>query len=147
VADSFGRIRSFVIGMSLLPFAKNSIPNADYVAVLTARDGEAKLTALTASDGQTLWLQWQDVAVESDTSIQLWALSKRDGQIRSIAVFDSTSAKSLMLDQANLRLIKDAEKLILTSEELGGSAMDEPSENVIASGVCVRLTLSDEKRG
>jgi anti-sigma-K factor RskA len=127
------------IGLGLAPMLRSPAPNLDYVAVLTDLQGAALLTALTTDTDKTLWLQWEAVDLSPDTSLQLWARSKRDGQVRSLGVFDSTAESRVELDQARLRLIHDAQELLLTREESGGSPLGEPSEMLLAKGVCVRL--------
>lgn len=125
------------------PQSQTLNPNLDYVAVLTDEKEQALLTALTSSTGRTLWLKWeadQTELFEPENSIQLWAQSRRDGQVRPIAVFDNNTLTSIDLDEASLRLIHDSEYLLLTLEEEGGSAIDEPSEQLLARGVCVRLS-------
>lgn len=114
-------------------------PNADYLAVLLDDAEQPVLTAVTASQGNTLWLKWEDWSTRPNTSLQLWAKSRRDGQIRPLLVFGQQELNEVSLDQASLRLIQDSSHLIITEEEIGGSAIDEPSEKVIAQGVCIRL--------
>jgi anti-sigma-K factor RskA len=114
-------------------------PNADYVAVLTDSMGAPRLTVLTAPKGAALWLKWNDVKIAADKNIQLWAISKSDGQTRPLGVFSKTGVEQLELTIPNYRLIKDAESLILTEEDIGGSALDEPSDIILAKGVCVLL--------
>lgn len=113
--------------------------NTDYVAVLVGEADAPILTALTASDGSTLWLKWENWKTPKDHSLQLWAKSRRDGQIRPLLVFGDSELKQIALDEATLRLIKDSSHLIITQEEIGGSALDEPSDKIIAKGVCIRL--------
>lgn len=114
-------------------------PNSDYVAVLTDDRGQPRLTAITLSEGELLWLQWQDLNLQENRSAQLWAVSRRDGRTRPIAVFETADTQRLPLDQARRRLIADAEYLLLTEEEPGGSPLDEPSDQLLARGACVRL--------
>jgi anti-sigma-K factor RskA len=114
-------------------------PNADYVAVLTDNSGKPQLTVLTATGGEQLWLKWENVEIPADKNLQLWAISKRDGQIRPLGVFAETDIKQLSLSVPQWRLIKDASHLILTEEDVGGSPLDEPSELILAKGVCVLL--------
>jgi len=131
-----------VLAFSLFLFAplKNpSGPNADYVAVLTDTQGAARLTVLTATSGKQLWLKWDSLKIAPDKNLQLWAVSKSDKQIRPLGVFTQTDIAQFELTTANWRLIKDAESLLLTEEEVGGSPIDEPSEVVLAKGVCVLL--------
>lgn len=119
-------------------------PNADYVAVLTNETGAAQLTVLTATGGAQLWLKWEAVEIAEDKNLQLWAISKRDGQVRPLGVFAQTDIQQLPLSVAHWRLIKDASHLILTEEDVGGSPLDEPSEIVLAKGVCVLLAQVDK---
>ncbi|MFC3121741.1 anti-sigma factor [Agaribacter flavus] len=118
-------------------------PNTDYVAVLLNEGNQPVLTALTASEGQKLHLKWDDFQKPQNGSLQLWSKSRRDGQIRPLFVFDEQQT-SINLDQATLRLIQDSSHLLITLEEVGGSPFDEPSETVIAEGVCVRFSQPDE---
>jgi len=112
--------------------------NPDYVAVLTNQQGQAQLTALSDLHDKQIWLNWESVAIPKGQSLQLWAISRRDGQPRSLVVLDN-NATELALNDATARLIADASELWLTVEESGGSAIDAPSELVLAKGVCVRL--------
>ena len=123
----------------LLAPAPLQTPNADYVAVLTDTDGAPQLTVLTSAGGDQLWLKWDEVVMAEDKNLQLWAISKRDGQIRPLGVFAQTDIRQVPLDVARLRLIKDAAQLLLTEEDIGGSPLDEPSEVIIAKGACVLL--------
>lgn len=136
-AMTLSLLLGLLLGYGLL---RPPAPTADYVAVLTNDAEQPLLTALTTVENQSLQLQWGEVTVAPDTSLQLWAISKRDGQVRSIAIFDQAGATRLPLDEAATRLIKDARSLLLTEEESGGSAIDEPSDVLLAKGVCVRLS-------
>lgn len=113
---------------------------ADYVAVLTDAEGRAQLTAISAANEKSMQLKWEARHLTPDTTMQLWAISKRDGEVRPIAIFTDTSIKSLPLNNAQWRLVTDADYLLLTEEEMGGSAIDEPSDNLLAKGVCVRFS-------
>lgn len=114
------------------------MPNADYIAVLTDTTGQAKLTAMMLDTDKSMWLQWEDMKASAGQSLQLWAISRRDAEPRSIAIFSQSGVSNLELSEAQWRLITDAEYLVLTQEEAGGSAIDEPSDNVLAKGFCVR---------
>jgi anti-sigma-K factor RskA len=123
----------------LVPRENLSQPNADYVAVLTDDTGAPQLTVLTAAKGVSLWLKWENLQIAEDKNLQLWAVSKRDGQIRPLSVFAQTDATQLSLSEANWRLIKDASHLILTEEDEGGSPLDEPSDIIVAKGACILI--------
>lgn len=113
--------------------------NSQYIAVLNDGQGRPALTAVTQGDTANMRIQWEQVPLAADKNLQLWAVSKRDGQTRSLAVFSSPDATHLQLDTPQLRLIKDADSLLLTEEDIGGSAIDEPSQVVLAKGICVRF--------
>jgi len=123
----------------LLPAQKSSAPNSDYVAVLTNDTGTPLLTALTGTSAKTLWLKWEALNISPDKNLQLWAVSRNDGQIRSLAVFGKAGQQQLALSDTHMHLIRDAAFLWLTEEEAGGSATDEPSEKILAKGACVFL--------
>lgn len=129
-----------VVLIGYYPQMTSQAPNTDYLAVLVDPDGKAVLTALTTIDGEQMWLKWEGYTLPEEASVQLWAVSKRDGETRPIAVFDETDIARVELSNASLRLVTDAEFLLLTEEEPGGSALDEPSDMIIAKGVCVRFT-------
>ncbi len=116
----------------------------DYVAVLTDTDGRAQLTALSvandAENEKSMQLKWETRELKPDTTMQLWAISKRDGETRPITIFTDTSVDRLSLNTAQWRLVTDADFLLLTEEEPGGSAIDEPSDILLAKGVCVRFS-------
>jgi anti-sigma-K factor RskA len=126
-------------------FHQGASPNTDYVAVLVDDSDAPVLTALAASDGSTLWLKWENWQASEDHSLQLWAKSRRDGQIRPLLVFGNSELKEVKLDEASLRLIQDSSHLIITREEVGGSPLDEPSDMVIAKGVCIRLAETRDR--
>ncbi|MFT5013804.1 MAG: anti-sigma-K factor RskA [Patiriisocius sp.] len=112
----------------------------DYVAVMIDENQQAGLTTFGAASDKKLSLHWQLETTKNETKdYQLWAVSKRDGQTRSIAILENGNIQQLQLNDANWRLITDAARLVLTLEEAGGSGIDEPSEDIVASGVCVRI--------
>lgn len=117
--------------------------NADYVAVLTDTEGNAVLTALSSVTGKELHFKWEALIESADSQLQLWAISKRDGEARPITVFANASIEQLNLNTTQWRLITDAAFLILSKEEPGGSAIDEPSEWLLAKGVCVRFSKNN----
>jgi anti-sigma-K factor RskA len=129
---------SLWFNFSIAPTPSSSI-KADYVAVLTNAIGTPQLTVLTETGGEQLLLKWESLQIANNKNVQLWAISKRDGQIRPLAVFSTLDSDKLSISVTDFRLIKDASHLLLTEEEVGGSALDEPSEIVLAKGPCVFL--------
>ncbi len=125
---------SVLIIAILLPLGQPTAP--DYLAILADSKGSPVITASSYGDQQQLKLQWS--TTQPKQAIQLWAKSKRDGQYRSIAVLE-TPSQSITLNEAQWRLITDAHSLLLSAEEDGGSAIDEPSDNILAKGPCIRM--------
>jgi anti-sigma-K factor RskA len=131
-------------------------PAPDYLAVLSAVQTNASspreqtnavwLTAKSYSvssnsDVQRLTLEWHQA--QPNNTVEIWAQSKRDGQLRSIAVLEPNANRSpIELDSARWRLITDAAHLVLSLEEPGGSAIGEPSDVILAKGPCIRLNES-----
>lgn len=114
-------------------------PASEYIAVLNDTQGRPTLTAITQGDTASMRIQWQPTPLADNKNLQLWAISKQDGQARSLTVFSAANGEQIQLDTAQLRLVKDADSLLLTEEDVGGSAIDEPSTAVVAKGVCVRF--------
>lgn len=127
---------SFCIITLVLLLSPPSSPPPDYLAILADANGSPVITAASFEGQKRLTLQWS--AKQPQHAMQLWAKSKRDGQYRSIAVLE-TPTQALELSIAQWRLITDAHSLLLSAEEEGGSAIDEPSDRVIASGPCIRM--------
>jgi anti-sigma-K factor RskA len=128
-----------------MPNKNAVVPAADYIAVLTNEQGEPLLSALTAATKNVMWLKWGKLKINADKNVQLWAVSKRDGQIRPIGVFAKTEHGEITLSKSSLHLVKEAESLILTEEDVGGSAIDEPSSVILAKGVCVLVADEQNK--
>ena len=126
------------------PIQVASALNADYVAILLDESDEPVLTALAAKEGRKLWLKWEDLQVSEGQSLQLWSQSRVDGEIRPLLVFDNTDMEETVLDKAGWQLIKNASHLIITREQRGGSPLGEPSDQILAKGVCVRLAKPDD---
>lgn len=128
---------SLLITAILLPFWQS--PPPDYLAILADANGTPLITAASYGSQQKLTLQWS--AQQPKEAMQLWAKSKRDGQYRSISVIESPT-QSIELNPAQWRLITDAHSLLLSAEEDGGSAIDEPSDTILAKGPCIRMENS-----
>lgn len=125
---------SLLITVILLPLWQS--PSPDYLAILADTNGNPLITAASYGGQQKLTLKWS--TLQPEQAMQLWAKSKRDGQYRSIAVLE-TPTQSIVLDKAQWRLITDAHSLLLSAEEVGGSAIDQPSDTILAKGPCIRM--------
>jgi anti-sigma-K factor RskA len=137
IPATLGSVASVLAMLVLMHFSSQS--GSAYVAVLNDANGLPALTAITQGETAQMRIQWQAINLGHNKNLQLWAISKQDGQPRSIAVFPAPNGTQLVLDTPQLRLIKDADSLLLTEEDVGGSAIDEPSPLVVAKGICVRI--------
>jgi len=138
---------SFAV-ICLLSFALlsvNKIPEQvdplSYVAVLTGDNKQAQLVASTYGESKKLVvniINTPEISQEED--LELWVVSKTDHQARSLGIIPrDTLLLEQQLSEAQWRLIKDSDSLILTVEDLGGSPIGEPSDSIVSQGLCVRL--------
>ena len=112
-----------------------------YVAVLTDQHKQAQLVASTYGESKKLIvniINTPDIASSED--LELWVVSKTDQQARSLGIIprDITLLEQ-QLSEAQWRLIKDSDSLIVTVEDLGGSPIGEPSDIIVSRGLCVQL--------
>jgi len=112
-----------------------------YIAVLTSQDKQAQLVASTYGESKKLVvniINTPDISAAED--LELWVVSKTDQQARSLGIIPRNVALlEQQLSEAQWRLIKDSESLIVTIEDLGGSPIGEPSDIIVSRGLCVRL--------
>ncbi|ALO36366.1 hypothetical protein CMT41_17690 [Colwellia sp. MT41] len=112
-----------------------------YIAVLTNPDNNAQFVASTYGESKTLVINiihTPDISAAED--LELWVVSKTDQQARSLGIIPRNVAiLAQQLTVAQWRLIKDSASLIVTIEDLGGSPIGEPSDIIVARGLCIRL--------
>jgi len=122
------------------PF-NQSINPLSYVAVLTEDNGQAHVVATTYGASKKLIVNVIGKPVfDKEQSLELWVVSKLDSEARSLGVLPTDKPLiEQQLTDAQWRLIKDSESLIVTIEELGGSAIGEPSSLIVSRGLCIRL--------
>lgn len=112
-----------------------------YVAVLTDKNQQAQLVASTYGESKKLIVNViNNPKIAQDQDLEIWVVSKTDQQARSLGVIPrNTPLIQKQLTNAQWRLIKDSDSLIVTVEERGGSPIGEPSELIVSRGLCVRL--------
>jgi len=141
LATGFSVVCLMLISMIFVNPLSSKVDQLSYVAVLTAQDGNAHLVATTYGESKKLVVNIVNAPkIAKGESLELWVISKTDAQARSLGVIPQN--KDLIeqqLTQAQWRLIKDSESLIVTIEEAGGSPIGEPSEFIVSQGLCVRL--------
>jgi len=140
VSTAFSLVTLLMVTFIINPFA-NSPEQLSYVAVLTDKQGSAHLVASTYGDSQKLVVNVINMPdVDKGKALELWVVSKTDTQSRSLGVIpQGRDLIEHQLTQAQWRLIKDSESLIVTVEDAGGSPIGEPSEMIVSRGLCVRL--------
>lgn len=113
-----------------------------YVAVLNDAQQQPRVVAATYGDSQTLLLDIVSLpSIDAEQSFELWVTSKTDKQTRSLGEVPVNLASfSRQLSDAEWRLIKDSDSLLITIEEAGGSPIGEPMGTLVSKGVCVRLS-------
>lgn len=116
-----------------------------YVAVLSSNQ-QPTLVASTYGISRELTVDILDLSpLEKQQDYELWVVSKTDNIARSLGILDATqSSQKRTLSEAEWRLIKDSDSLLLTIEERGGSPFGEPSKDIISKGLCIRLPSGNE---
>jgi len=143
LAHAFSIMLIFVLGYVVMQPTEqqSSADPLSYVAVLTDEQEQAQLVASTYGESQKLVLNIINrPEVTDEEDLELWVVSKTDREARSLGVVprDLTLVEQ-QLTNAQWRLIKDSDSLILTVEDIGGSPFGEPSETIVSRGLCVRL--------
>ncbi len=135
-------LASSLIAIALILFQLSvaPTPSVDYIAVLEDDGGQAQLV-VTASEQTSI----MDIRVFGDgltdsPAYQLWAVSKTDGETRSLGLIDPGTTSQRELSNTDWRLIGDAHELLVTAEMSGGSAIGEPSNTIVSRGLCIKLT-------
>ena len=116
-----------------------------YIAVLSSEQ-HPTLVATTYGSSRELALEILDLKpLALNQDYELWVVSKTDNIARSLGVVDMEKlTQKRELSEAEWRLIKDSDSLLLTVEEQGGSPFGEPSNTVISKGLCIRLPSGNE---
>lgn len=112
-----------------------------YLAVMQNAQQEPQMVATTYGESRTLALELlHSPNLNDDEGLELWVTSKTDKQVRSLGVLPKgQQVISRELTEAEWRLIKDSEYLLLTREESGGSPIGEPMGELISKGLCIRM--------
>lgn len=113
-----------------------------YVAVMTDTEYGSEVVAATYGESKQLML---DLIALPDTddaqSLELWVKSKTDAQIRSLGLLPTGETQFVRtLSEAEWRLIKDSDSLLISIEDAGGSPIGEPMGDIVSAGKCIRLS-------
>ncbi len=132
-------------GASLLRPA-DPLGSLSYVAVLEDNSQTPQVVAATYRESKKLVLDILTLPdINSDESFELWVTSKTDNQTRSLGEIPKGETNfNRQLSDAEWRLIADSSFLIISVEDMGGSALGEPSDRVVSKGLCIRLPQEDK---
>lgn len=140
-ASAFSLAALLMFALYFINPSNQKIDNLSYVAVLTQADGGAHIVASTYGESKKLIINViNSPELTQDQTHELWVVSKTDSEARSLGVIPKDQALiEQQLTQAQWRLIKDSDSLIITIEESGGSPIGEPGDIIVSRGLCVRL--------
>ncbi|MEM9057531.1 MAG: anti-sigma factor, partial [Pseudomonadota bacterium] len=126
-----------IASLDLLP----GEPRIDYVAVMAPEaSSDAAVVVSARTEAQELTIELlRDPGLDADSDLELWAVSRSDGEARSLGLLSADARQSIAMTTAQTRLVREAETLLLTVEPAGGSPLGEPGGSVYASGLCVQL--------
>lgn len=129
-----------VISLGTLLAVQPGASQLDYIAVLAASDGQKSFVATAVEDAKALSLKRFSEAPAPDIEYQLWAISKTDGEARSLGLIANADESIKVLSESDWRLITDAHELLITEEPPGGSPIGEPGDKIVSRGLCIRLS-------
>lgn len=120
------------------PILEKKPASINYVAVMQdANEQPSMVVTLTKQDRIMALDMLQKPILETSQSLQLWAISKVDGTITSLGVIELEKHIEKSLTKPQWGLIKNAEYLMLSVEDLGGAS--HPSNQVVSKGQCVKV--------
>lgn len=145
-STAFSLVICFVLGYNLLQ-QNNALDPLSYVAVMQDSDQTPQVVAATYGASKKLMLDILGLPeIDPEESYELWVTSKTDNQSRSLGeIPKGLTSFNRQLSQAEWRLIADSSFLIISIEDVGGSAIGEPSERIVSKGACIRLTGWEEQ--
>ncbi len=110
-----------------------------YVAVMKDEIGDPSMVATLVQDGRRLRLDLlKKPRVPENQQLQLWAQSREDGRFRSLGNLPLEKQSEATLSREEWGLIRSAEYLVVSVEAPGELAL-QPSPEIIARGLCVRV--------
>jgi anti-sigma-K factor RskA len=126
--------------MAWAPMQQEKPAAINYVAVMKDNQEQPSMVVTLTKEGRVLALDMlEKPTLETNQNLQLWAISKQDGSVNSLGVIDVNKRIEKSLTKPQWGLIKDAEYLIVSVENLGGSVSGTPSGQVISKGLCVKV--------
>lgn len=110
----------------------------NYVAVMNNAGEQPTMVVTLVKSGRQMTVDiLQKPSIETQQSLQLWAISKEDGSIASLGNVQLEKQIKTTLTKEQWGLIASAESLLLTAENASGA--QAPSNQIIAKGLCVKV--------
>lgn len=110
----------------------------NYVAVLNnATDQPAMVVTLTKANRVLALDMLQKPALAADQYLQLWAVSREDGSIRSLGTVQVEKHIETNLSKEQWGLISSAEFLLVSAENQPNVQL--PGAQIVAKGLCVKV--------
>ncbi|ABC29984.1 uncharacterized protein conserved in bacteria [Hahella chejuensis KCTC 2396] len=115
-------------------------PSVNYVAVMENADEQAVMVVTVDKTARLLSLNIvEKPVIGQNATLQLWAVSRDDNTVSSLGTIELMGQTQRGLSQQEWGLIQSAEHLLVSIEEPGGSATGEPSAQLLAKGLCVKV--------
>jgi anti-sigma-K factor RskA len=145
-STAFSLMLCVILGYSLLQ-QNEPLDPLSYVAVMQDNNQNPQVVAATYGESKKLVLDILNLPeIDSQETYELWVTSKTDNQSRSLGeIPQDITSFDRQLSEAEWRLIADSSFLIISVEDVGGSAIGEPSDRVVSKGACIRLTAWEEQ--
>lgn len=127
--------------IALLTYQVIKPAQLSYLAVLTDTHQQTQFVVNINDNSKLLMINViNKLKITQDQDLEIWVVSKTDQQISSLGIIPrNTPLIQKQLSNAQWRLIKDSDSLIITIESLGGSSIDKPSDLITAHGLSLRL--------
>jgi len=133
---------SIAVLSCFLFFDQNDISKLNYVAVLTDKNQQPQLVLRNLVKSKTITINIINIPqLSSEQDLELWAISNNAQKVRSLGIIPR---KKNMFDKeltnSQWLLIKESNALMITVENLGGSANGIPNTPILSRGVAAQLT-------
>ncbi|MGB3623802.1 hypothetical protein FT643_05005 [Ketobacter sp. MCCC 1A13808] len=110
----------------------------NYVAVMKNSDEQPTMVVTLTKSGRVMALDLlQKPKLEADQRLQLWAVSRDDGSIKSLGAVELEKHFETSLSKEQWGLISTAEYLLVSAEDQ--IDVQAPGEKIIAKGLCVKV--------
>ncbi|OUS25085.1 hypothetical protein A9Q99_22835 [Gammaproteobacteria bacterium 45_16_T64] len=139
-ATSMAFTVAFMVGViAWSPWLSNPLSESiHYVAILNNSNETPTMVVTLNKEGRMLTVDMLvKPNIESDKELQLWAVSRGNGGTKSLGPITLKKHAEKSLTKPQWGLIEEAEYLMVSVENPGGSS--SPTGRVISKGICVKV--------